>query len=265
MNDYEIQHLEKSVVGKHGIMVNHNTVISYPTHMHAYYEMIQYQPFDGFITVNDNRFEITKPTISLIAPSDFHSIEVHNDSKAEYVKVSFDESILHHKCNPPSCSILFQETDAQEGWIKSLFREMAAFSDHPEYLSQLAGTAVHFLTLHGHTVPSIPNMQRRKLCTEAVKILNEQFTGNITLVQLAEKLGVSPQYLSRIFSDTTGVSFSEYLCSLRLRRAAELLITSHLNITEICFACGYQNLSNFLRSFKKVYHMSPGTFRNVNK
>lgn len=261
---YEIQHLGKNTVGKHGIMTRHSHVVSYPTHMHAYYEMIQYQPFDGYVKINNHVFPINTPTISLIAPSDFHMIKVHGESKAEYVKVSFDESILNRKCSPPASSIIFQERDASHNWICSLFREMISYKEQPEYLALLAATAVQFITLHGETVPSIPNLQRYHLCAEAVRILNEQFTQNITLVQLAEQLKVSPQYLSRILSDTTGVSYSEYLCTLRLRRAAELLINTSLSVTEVCFACGYQNLSNFLRSFKKAYNVTPGMYRIQN-
>ena len=68
------------------------------------------------------------------------------------------------------------------------------------------------------------------------------------------------QYLSSIFKQNIGIGFCEYLSDIRLRYATTLLTEKQNNITEICEACGYKNISHFIRSFKKKYGTSPSRY-----
>lgn len=79
---------------------------------------------------------------------------------------------------------------------------------------------------------------------------------------LCRELAVSRTQLYRKFKSLCNRTLSDYFKILRLYKARELLITSDLNVTEICFSVGFKNLSYFSREFKIEFGKSPGEFRN---
>jgi AraC-like DNA-binding protein len=68
---------------------------------------------------------------------------------------------------------------------------------------------------------------------------------------------------SRFFSLRTRKTFTGYIQELRLQKAARMLIEEELPITEICFECGYNNISNFNRQFLTHYNMNPMKYRKT--
>ena len=77
----------------------------------------------------------------------------------------------------------------------------------------------------------------------------------------AERLKMSEKRVYETVRNLTGLSFSEYLLSLRMNHAAMLLRTTDDSIGEVAAQCGYQVESTFYRLFKKYYTVSPGQFR----
>lgn len=83
----------------------------------------------------------------------------------------------------------------------------------------------------------------------------------LTLADVAAAVGLSRERLSRLFHESLGVSFSQYLNQARLSTARALLAKSELSITEIAYESGYQSLSQFNRRFKESEELSPGAYR----
>lgn len=79
----------------------------------------------------------------------------------------------------------------------------------------------------------------------------------------AEQLKLSEKKVYETVRTLTGLSFSEYLLSLRMKHAAHLLRTTDLSIGEVAQQCGYQVESTFYRLFKKFYNISPGQYRRM--
>jgi AraC-like DNA-binding protein len=86
-------------------------------------------------------------------------------------------------------------------------------------------------------------------------------TNSITLEDAAAVAQMNPNAFSRFFSLRTRKTFSEFIKELRLQKAAKLLIESELPVTEICFECGYNNISNFNRQFLNYYSMNPVKYK----
>lgn len=84
----------------------------------------------------------------------------------------------------------------------------------------------------------------------------------VTLEMAAKHLGLSTGYLSRYIKSRTGYTFSSLLQKLRLKEAAYLLVNSELSVEEIVYKIGYSDISNFYRTFKNTYQMTPGEFRS---
>ena len=84
----------------------------------------------------------------------------------------------------------------------------------------------------------------------------------ISLETIAQLAGMTPPAFSRFYKQKTGTTFQQTLIETRLLDACQELITTNRSISEICFACGFNNLSNFNRQFKRNKGLSPKAFRN---
>jgi len=84
-----------------------------------------------------------------------------------------------------------------------------------------------------------------------LEYINEHYTEEISLEECAGILYMSPNYFSSFFKKVTGKSYVEYLIRMRLNKAEELLYTTDGNISDIALECGFRNISNFYRLYKK--------------
>ena len=91
--------------------------------------------------------------------------------------------------------------------------------------------------------------------------INQHYTGEIRLSKLAEIAGMSEVAFSRFFKLRTGKSLTDYIIDIRLGHAARLLADSMQTVAEICYDCGFNNLSNFNRVFLKKKKCTPKEFR----
>ncbi len=105
-----------------------------------------------------------------------------------------------------------------------------------------------------------------RLVEGAVKFINLNFGGEISLFQTAESLGVSPEHLSRTFKRQTGFGFSEYLTLIRLQKAYNMLSNEPgKSVNKVAFTCGFNDSNYFSYKFKKTYGVSPRTIKKLKK
>ena len=97
---------------------------------------------------------------------------------------------------------------------------------------------------------------------EMVSYIQQNFTGKILLKEFGEQFHLSEKYISRYFKEHFHITISQYVTYLRLEHAKQLLQDTDIPVTEVAMQSGYQNVSYFIRSFKKTYGMSPLKYRN---
>lgn len=93
------------------------------------------------------------------------------------------------------------------------------------------------------------------------KYIENNYKEELRLTTLAELVNMTPVSFSRFFHLRTGKTLSEYIVDIRLGFATRMLIDTSTSIAEICYECGFNNLSNFNRIFKKKKECSPKEFR----
>ena len=97
---------------------------------------------------------------------------------------------------------------------------------------------------------------------EMVSYIQQNFTGKISLKEFGKQFHLSEKYISRYFKEHFHITLSQYITYLRLENAKQLLQDTDLSVTETAMQSGYQNVSYFIRSFKKTYGISPLKYRN---
>jgi AraC-like DNA-binding protein len=111
--------------------------------------------------------------------------------------------------------------------------------------------------------PVQPSARDRKRAVEAALWIDAHAREPIALDDVAAQAGMSTFHVLRIFSRVLGVSPHQYLLRTRLRHAARMLADRRQSVTEVAYAVGFADLSNFVRTFHRAAGVSPRAFRHV--
>lgn len=110
------------------------------------------------------------------------------------------------------------------------------------------------------------NMQRySELVQKSMDIIDKEYKKDLTLKRLSEELHVNSVYLGQLVKKETGRSFAQVLNQLRIEKAQDMLLHTDLTINEISFEIGYNNMTYFLKMFRKLNGMTPKEFREKYK
>jgi AraC-like DNA-binding protein len=90
----------------------------------------------------------------------------------------------------------------------------------------------------------------------------ENFLRPIHLKQVAAIANMNPAAFSRYFKVKTGKTFTQLLHEIRIEHAYKLLIEGERNVSEVCYECGFQNQSYFIKQFKRIANQTPLQYRN---
>jgi AraC-like DNA-binding protein/ligand-binding sensor protein len=104
------------------------------------------------------------------------------------------------------------------------------------------------------------DIDRQTPVHDCLLLIKERYCAGITLQDAAHALHISSSHLSRLFSQTTGISFRSCLLETRLNAGLNLVRRFHISITQATELLGYDDPSIYLRSFKRKTGMTPGQF-----
>ena len=117
----------------------------------------------------------------------------------------------------------------------------------------------------GYVTKSAPARNKeREFGRTAMAYISEHFEENITSRTLADAMFMNVSYFCRVFKQTFGCCFSEYLMEYRLQAAAAKLRDSELSISNIAFGVGFNGSSYFTKSFKERFGETPCKYRKRN-
>lgn len=92
------------------------------------------------------------------------------------------------------------------------------------------------------------------------KCINENFTKNMSVDELADIAGLSPSHFRKIFREIVGMSATQYAIYLRINKAKDLLISGSANVSEAAFQSGFKDVFYFSSMFKKVTGENPSKY-----
>lgn len=129
---------------------------------------------------------------------------------------------------------------------------------------ELAGRVVSITcgTLRGERTEDARNGWRIAHVLRHIEASSEQF---VSIADLAREAGLSRYHFLRAFKRATGITPHQWLLRTRMRNAAERLLTCHEPITEIALDVGFDDLSNFIRSFRAEFGLSSRQYRSAKR
>lgn len=260
----------------------HKKEFTYPIHNHSVYELNFVENAKGVRRiVGDSQEVIGDYDLCLITSPDLEHVweqnECHSDDIRE-ITVQFDFSMSDETLfgRNPYASIIRMMQEAKKGLSFPLQAIMKVYGMLDTLSSVKDGfyAVQQFLTIlyelsrceNARTLASssyakvtVEDDSRRIL--KVKNFISKNYMDELRLPELASLAGMSSSAFSRFFKLHTGRNISEYIIDLRLGYAARMLVDTAKSISEIGFDCGFNNLSNFNRIFKKKKGCSPSEFR----
>lgn len=234
-------------------------------HWHPEAELLILRRGTMTLTLEDRTMELREGQFALIPSGEVHS---GVPEKAWYECVVFDgrglTDILQGSTKERVNQIL--STPLLVGGTEELSALTNALSQRKTGYQTAALSALFaLLTKLVQTVPAAPLPQRRKSrlipFEKAVLYLREHYGEPITLQDISSAAGLSEKYFGEYFKNITGLPPIRYLNEYRAERAAEQLKRTEKPVTEIALECGFNDLSYFIKTFRKHYGISPGNYR----
>lgn len=119
------------------------------------------------------------------------------------------------------------------------------------------------LEMLGHLTPADTSVEKRppKWLVRVVEKLNEEFTCNLTIKELAGEAGVHPAHLTKVFRLFYNQTIGEYIHKRRIKFASELLCNKEIPLVEIAISSGFSDQSHLTRIFKRLTGDTPAFYR----
>lgn len=284
VDDRRIIHEITPLMGKDVLYIadRHKKEFTYPIHNHSVYELNFVENAKGVRRiVGDSQEVIGDYDLCLITSPDLEHVweqnECHSDDIRE-ITVQFDFSMSDETLfgRNPYASITRMMQEAKKGLSFPLQAIMKVYGMLDTLSSVKDGfyAVQQFLTIlyelsrceNARTLASssyakvtVEDDSRRIL--KVKNFISKNYMDELRLPELASLAGMSSSAFSRFFKLHTGRNISEYIIDLRLGYAARMLVDTAKSISEMGFDCGFNNLSNFNRIFKKKKGCSPSEFR----
>lgn len=260
------------------------TNLAYPLHTHKEFELNYLENAKGALRiVADSKEEMDDLDLVLVAGDVQHAYVNHKHvlGQMTQITVQFQASLfdsLIEKRHFKSIKEMFQRSSAGLVFshdivqsVQNKLKEISNDTNHESFTNFLRLIDVlKFLSLDSsarclNQLKKVPVEKESFLENDRkeriMNYLSENYQNRITLSELADFINMSEASLIRFFKKWTGKTFIENLNEIRIEEAVYRLVNTSDSISEICYKCGFNNLSNFNRVFKKIQRTTPTIYR----
>ena len=258
------------------------TEFTYPIHCHAEYELNFTEHASGVRRVVGDSTEIIGVyVLALITGKELeHVWEQHECTSKEIreITIQFSSNLffkdfinksqfdsIRRMLERAQCGLSFpmQAIMKVYNWLDKLASEEQGFYAVMNFLRILYELSLYedAKVLSSSSFAKIETFADSRRVQRVQKYVAEHYQENIRLNTLADMVGMTPVAFSRFFRLRTGKTLSDYIIDIRIGFASRLLVDSVMSIAEICYECGFNNLSNFNRMFKRKKGCAPKEFR----
>lgn len=230
-------------------------------HAHTMYEILFFIDGDADYMVENRKYELKKGDILLIHPMNYHYLVLRSDRPYERIVINFEE----HIADFDKLGLLFDETDlirTNAAFFTDWYERVDSFArslpdeDLKKLITHMLVELLYLVQSHRNETEPVPEIGVSPLVNKALKLIDENLAGEISVEHLATELFVSKSHLQHTFTQEMGISPKRYAQNKRLLRAQNLLRTGE-KATRIFDKVGYTDYSSFYRAYKKLFGVSP--------
>lgn len=261
------------------IVLNHpNAKFDYPVHYHSDYEINLVMDTYGTRTVGDSEEEFDSLDLVMIGPNIPHAWKGKVVLGNHVVTIQFSDKllnfpILEKRLFAPIKQLLLesqrgivfsrQTQQMMKNKIVKLTR-MQGFHTVLEFFSILYELSIadrHILVSNQYNTQDTVRTSKSRRIAKVCDYIEKNFEESIRLGDVAQLVNMSESAFSHFFKKKTNCTFIDYITNIRIARACQLLTETSHTVAEICYSCGFNNISNFIRIFKKKKGSTPQEYR----
>jgi len=236
---------------------------NYDVHWHDFFEIELVLKGSGKQNLNGTEYSIGEGHIYLLTPTDYH--DVSPIKEFEVFNIMFHETLLSDEflniiaSNKGNIIFRLEKDEFEE--VKNLCNIMEnEYFKNKNYKNTYIKNLLECFMIHIFRASNFEDTKKSKQSTQiqkAIRHIQLHFKDNPSLGDMAKLTNTNPSYFSQKFKSETGKGYNEYLTERKIKYAKTLLRAGGFSVTEICYASGFNSLSNFLRVFKEKLGMSP--------
>ncbi|MGN0431265.1 MAG: AraC family transcriptional regulator [Lachnospiraceae bacterium] len=252
-----------------------------PMHWHSEFEINYIIRGKGEFICGDNKFTAGEGDILFLPPNMLHAVYPCENNELLYYALVFHPVMLGAAGNDRCTTQCIRPLINGNLKINPLlstgtknYSELKAITDRIFYYAQsnlpqldllLKSSLLQLIWL----LENDENIVYRKdtgisyseIIRPALEFMMQNFQENVNIDQLAGIVHLSKSYFMNCFKKAVGIGAVEHLTQLRINAACDALSSTRKAVSDIAFGCGYSNLSNFNRQFKKIVGCSPNEYR----
>ncbi|AEI40327.1 AraC family transcriptional regulator [Paenibacillus mucilaginosus] len=250
-------------------------------HHHPCFEMGMCISGRGTFHFGTTVYPVAPGDIFIVHVLESHIAQSHPDHPCEFLFLNFDAELLEKE--EPELMVPFRYypfhfRNRLEGdgvmmerlrvLIRQIYEEKRSMA--PGYRtavkSLLLSICVELLRMSKEEISStiwMDGMRKYEHVRPVLQYIETHYQKDIDLTRLAQLFHISQSHLSRLILEATGRKFKSHIVTLRIQHAKRLLAGTSMNVTEICFDCGFQSMASFYRNFKQYVQMSPEDYRRT--
>ncbi len=235
-----------------------------PLHYAETIEILLCEDLCGEIVIGNHHFPLSGKQLFVIPPYTIHSNNIRPGGGTMYVfKVHF--GALSHYLNAEHLLALYQCRLSQLRWdcpeYEAVREIMARLIAHDGDLGQCIGALADLFSLLArhrvaHSGEPDQSRLRESSLQELIRWTNENYARRITIEEVATRTGYSKYHFCSRFKSLTGMTYLNYLNSVRVSHACRMLQQGQ-SVQDVCRAAGFENTSYFIQMFKRIQHMTP--------
>ena len=235
---------------------------NYSTHWHEFYEIELIISGRGTYVIDGNCYKIKKGMLFFMTPVNFHELR---NSDAKIINVMFSDFACNRNTlfnlTVQNINNAIELSDKDFDVILTLLKELifSVKNDHRQYAASILDCILYKSEISQRYFNSVSLTHVQS----AMLYVQNHFRSKISLTEVASFVGLSCAYISSLFPQETGMTFKNYVNSLRFDYAKKLLIYSDMSVTQVCHESGFEDYANFLRHFKKHFGMTPNNFKKA--
>lgn len=219
----------------------------------------------GVYQCRGQSYEVEKGEAFLIRPQEITYYEADEKDPWEYAWVAFNgieaEGMLQAAGmseNKLVCKIinLKESTEFLEKMIQT-FQE----SGHHEY--EMVGFFFLLFSTIKKEEPKIKNKPDREYLDQALAYIQNNYSYDIHVTDIASFVGIDRTYLFKIFKEYKNLSPKKYLLQYRILAAKDMITNTNYSMTEVALSCGFYDLPSFCRNFKSQEGCTPTEYRKL--
>jgi AraC-like DNA-binding protein len=241
--------------------------LSFGAHLHRQIEIFYVLEGEVDIRIDTVLKTVKASGLSIAFPNTVHSYETKTHCR--FAILIFDITLAgeytnlltHYRCKDSFISPEQMHSDIYYS-IEALMQEKATMDIRlvKAFFSIILGRIFEQLVLVEITeVDQIYHPQK------ILTYITQNFTQPISLEIISKELGISKYTISRIFSQKIGTSFNNYVNSLRIGLAQQLLNAQDMSVTELSFECGFESPRTFNRAFNDFCGVTPSEYKKILK